>query len=224
MARTSTTFAFLAGAAGAAAIAFAIGAGPHDDAHKSDHKADHATQEMSAPEGMEGMTPDMIAEMAAWMEAGTPGEHHKMLARSNGEWNADCWFKMDPDAPAIETTGTLSSKPMLGGRYFQGNMHIDDMMGMPFDGFALMGYDNIGKKYFSVWIDTMSTSLYMAEGQMKDGKLVLTGTMTEPSGKKTKTKMVTEWVDDNHMTDTMYDMVDGEWNLHGKIEYTRKGH
>lgn len=214
MANRQLIVAFGAGVIGAGALAFAVGLGPDDD--KAHGGMDAAAQEMS---------PEAMAEMQQWMDAGTPGEQHEMLAKSVGEWTCTTWFKMDPDAPAMESTGTVSTKPVLGGRYFQSHFHMDDMMGMPFDGIAFMGYDNIQDRFVSTWIDSMSTGIFSSTGKMSsDGtKLIMTGTMTEPDGTVTATKMVTEWVGDDKIIDTMYDDVDGEWNLHGKITYTRKG-
>ena len=35
------------------------------------------------------------------------------------------------------------------------------MMGMPFEGIGRTGYDNVTGKYWSTWIDNMSTGCYL---------------------------------------------------------------
>ncbi|MEZ6317375.1 MAG: DUF1579 domain-containing protein [Phycisphaerales bacterium] len=206
---------FGAGAVCAGALAFVIGAGP-DDA-KKDH------QNAAAQPAAQEMSPEAMEEMQQWMEVGTPGQPHEWLAKSVGDWDLKGWFKMDPAAPPTEFTGTMSTEPVFDGRYFASQMDCT-MMGMPMQGRALMGYDNIQGKYVSTWIDSMSTAIFFSTGSMSaDGtKLIMRGTMTEPDGTETVTKMVTSWDGDTYV-DTFYNDVDGEWDLHGKITYTRKG-
>ena len=38
------------------------------------------------------------------------------------------------------------------------------MMGMPFTGHGMTGYDNVTGKYWSTWTDSMSTGLMVSEG------------------------------------------------------------
>ena len=50
------------------------------------------------------------------------------------------------------------------------------MMGMPFHGMSLMGYDNQKKKYFSALVDSMSTGLMVFEGTCDEAGKVFTFT------------------------------------------------
>ncbi len=50
---------------------------------------------------------DSAAMNKAMMEYATPGEMHKMLAMSNGNWSEDITFWMDPSAPSPENAGLL---------------------------------------------------------------------------------------------------------------------
>ncbi len=45
--------------------------------------------------------------MMAMMAAGQPGENHALLANCAGTWTVACKFRMTPDAPWQETTGTM---------------------------------------------------------------------------------------------------------------------
>ncbi len=207
MVSKKTTGAFAAGAVCMGALAFAIAAGPEDQ------------------KGMPEMSAETAAEMQAWMELSQLNEHHEQLTKYVGEWDVAAWFKMDPNAPAMESSGSMVTEPVMGGRYTKSNFHMPEWMGAPFDGIAYMGYDNAQQKYVSTWMDSWSTGIMMSTGTMSsDGsQLIMMGTMQGPEGEEMM-KMVTEWVDDNTIVDRFYDLADGEWNLHGKMTYTRKGH
>ena len=47
---------------------------------------------------------DSATAMKLMIEYGTPGEAHKMLAKSNGTWTGEVTMRMAPDAPAITST------------------------------------------------------------------------------------------------------------------------
>lgn len=222
--------AFGAGAVCAGALAFVIGAGP-DDAKKDLHQAaqraadkvQQATDTAKQATDKAKQAADDAHDMDAWMAANQLGAEHAHLAKSVGEWDAVTSFQMGPDAPPTEGTGTMTVKPIMGGRYFIGDFHMDNMMGMPFDGMSCIGYDTAAKEYASTWIDSMSTGIYYSSGQMKDGALTTMGTMTQPDGTKSRMKMVSTMEGDNKMVDTFYDEVNGEFVKTGTITYTRKG-
>jgi hypothetical protein len=72
----------------------------------------------------------------------------------------------------VESTGTCEQKMILGGRYLR-QEYAGDMMGQPFTGICLQGYDNHTKKYESVWLDSMSTAIYYFVGTASaDGKVI----------------------------------------------------
>ena len=98
-------------------------------------------------------------------------------------------------------------------------------MGRPYTGMGITGYDNLHKKYVSIWIDTMGTAPFMMEGTgSADGKTItLKGQHAEPSGGHMTHRAVWKIVDSNTQT---FDM----WGNHGggkemkvmEITYTRK--
>jgi hypothetical protein len=105
-----------------------------------------------------------------WMAAATPGAPHKALDVFTGEWNVASKWWMSPDAPPMESKGTASKKWILGGRYISEDFN-GEMMGMPFTGSGLSGYDNVKKKYNSSWVDSSSTALFTSLGTSSaDGK------------------------------------------------------
>jgi hypothetical protein len=110
--------------------------------------------------------------MEIYKKVGTPGEPHKLLAKLEGNWTTRSRGWMEPDKPPVESTGACEQRMILGGRYLR-QEYAGDMMGQPFTGINLLGYDNQSGKYQSVWLDTMSTALYFFEGTASaDGKVI----------------------------------------------------
>jgi len=115
------------------------------------------------PVGTSGVSAEAKAMMDAMTKAATPGPNHEMLASIAGEWNFTNRMWMSPSAPPTESTGTARYAPLLGGRYVEG-LYQGDMMGMPFEGRGLLGYDNVSRKFQSTWADNMGTTITFMEG------------------------------------------------------------
>lgn len=115
---------------------------------------------------------DMQAIMEIYKNIGTPGEPHKALAKLEGSWTTLSRGWMEPGKPPVESSGTCEQKMILGGHYLQ-QTYSGDMMGQPFTGICLMGFDNHTKKYESIWIDSMSTGIFYFKGTAsKDGRTI----------------------------------------------------
>jgi hypothetical protein len=115
---------------------------------------------------------DMQAIMEIYKKVGTPGEPHKLFAKLEGSWTTKSRGWMEPDKPPVESSGTCEQKLILNGHYLQ-QVYTGDMMGVPFSGINLLGYNNHTKKYESIWIDSMSTAIYFFEGTASpDGKTI----------------------------------------------------
>jgi hypothetical protein len=172
-----------------------------------------------AQEEGEAMDPAM---MQAWQESMTPGPMHEMLANKVGEWTAEVTMWMDPSQPPTTSEATTVCEAILGGRYFK-STHTGNMMGMPFEGFEISGYDNVKKKFFNVWIDNMGTGIMMTEGSYDETSktLTLTGQMADPMGTDMNVREVIKVIDKDHSTFEMYiDMGDEEMK-NMEIQYTR---
>lgn len=118
-----------------------------------------AFSQQGAPE----MTPEQKAEMEAYMKAGTPGEPHKLLAASAGTYDVKVKSWQDPAAPPMEETGKAVRTVDLDGRIVI-ERFTGSMMGMPFTGMSLTGFDNVSGKYWATWTDSMSTGIMVSEG------------------------------------------------------------
>ncbi len=140
--------------------------------------------------------------MKAYEAAAKPGAPHELLARSAGNWTCTVKAWMDPAAEPMVSQGTETSEMIFDGRFlhtrFQGSM-----MGQPFDGIGLLGYDNGKKKYVGVWLDSMSTGIMPYEGDYDAQKKELVcrgGYVDALTGQYQDCKLVTRFVnDDRHV-------------------------
>lgn len=125
---------------------------------------------------------DREAVMKAWMAAGTPGEPHRLLGRFVGSWDirGKMWME-GPAGPVSESRGTVETRWLLPGVWIQDEVKTE-MMGRPFQGYGVSGYDNVKKKYVAMWCDSTSTALLTMEGNLAaDGKtLALFGVANDP--------------------------------------------
>lgn len=164
------------------------------------------------------------AMMAKWMEMAAPGPHHENMAKSAGKWTTESTFWMTPDAEPMVSTGTASQEMALGGRYMM-EAYSGVMMGMPFEGHGMWGFDNASGKHVGIWTDNMSTTMMYSEGECEDhcNKITLIGSyMDGMTGAMKTSKIISEVIDDDHATVTMYEvMADGTEFKNGMITYTR---
>jgi hypothetical protein len=165
---------------------------------------------------------DPAAEMAEWAKMNAPGPEHKRLEAFAGDWDCTCTMFM-PDGSKMESKGKEKSKVIFGGRFIEGTFE-GTMMGMPFTGKALMGYDNIKKCYINMWTDSTSTGIMMFEGKADAAGKVITMTCEhkEPDGKMVKCTSVTTNHDENTHTFDMYmTQPDGKEMKCMSIKYVR---
>lgn len=168
---------------------------------------------------------DHQAMMEAYTKLATPGEPHKQLASQAGSWATKTKSWMEPDKPPMESTGACDNTVLLDGRFLQQKC-TGDMMGQPFTGIGVHGYDNATRKYVTTWIDSMGTGIFFMEGTgSADGKTVtLNGSHPDPMGGVMKHRAVWTFVDPNTQIFEMY----GSGTQHGdemkmmEITYKRK--
>ncbi|MFY4727802.1 DUF1579 domain-containing protein [Nitrospira sp. BLG_2] len=162
--------------------------------------------------------------MEMWQKAAQPGEPHTLFASLAGSWTTQTKEWMEPGKPPMESAGTAEMKMLLDGRFLY-QEYTGQMMGQPFSGVGIDGYDNLTKKYVTAWIDTMGTGIFLMEGTASpDGKTItLRGSHPEPGGGKMTHRAVWRIADADNHTFEMY-------GAHGKeketkfleIVYTRK--
>jgi len=166
---------------------------------------------------------DKDAMIKDWQRAMTPGPEHEMLSKMVGEWDGDITMWMDPSQPPQTSTGTAKYESIFDGRYIIGKFS-GIMMGLPFSGMEVSGYDNVKKVFFSSWIDNMGTGVMYVEGtyDKSSNTYHYTGETVDPMGNKVKVKEVIAIVDRDHVNFEMFmDMGKGEMKSM-EISYTRK--
>ena len=161
--------------------------------------------------------------MKQWQAYMTPGPDHQMLAAMVGEWEGDITMWMDPSQPPQKSTGTTKYESIMDGRYVVGKF-TGMMMGMPFSGMDITGFDNALNVYQNVWIDNMGTGMMMTEGTYDKSTNTVTykGKMVMPGGQKADVKNVIKIIDkDNTIFEMYMDMGAGEMKSM-EIKYKRK--
>jgi hypothetical protein len=113
-------------------------------------------------------------EMMRKMEAASaPGPGHKALEPLLGNWKAEvkCWH--EPGSQPQVSQGRATAKWTLNGRFLEEEFH-GEMMGKPFEGCYLTGYDNTKQTFQSVWVSDIQTSMFFTEGRGENGNKVIT--------------------------------------------------
>ncbi|PZR29579.1 MAG: hypothetical protein DI535_02370 [Citrobacter freundii] len=151
---------------------------------------------------------DSATMMKNWMDYATPGEVHKMMASWNGNWDGEVTMWETPTSAPQKSTTKAVNKMIFGGRY-QISTHTGNMMGMPFEGQSIVGYDNGKKQFVSSWIDNMGTGIMYLTGPWDSASksITLTGKMVDPSagnGHEVTMKEVLKIIDDNTQIMEMY--------------------
>jgi hypothetical protein len=134
---------------------------------------------------------EMAEMMKKWDEYGALGPQHKNLEPMVGKWNYIMKWWMSADAPAEEGAGTSEYKLIFDGRYLQQNATMPPHEGHPeFKGMGLIGYDNLRKRYESVWFDNMGTGMMVGHGEAEQGGKVIktSGTAACPMSGQTDKK------------------------------------
>lgn len=170
------------------------------------------------------MTPEQKAMMEAYMKAGTPGPQHHKLAESAGTYDVKVKSWDTPGAPPTESTGTATRTVDLGGRIiverFDGTM-----MGQPFTGQGMTGFDNVTEKYWATWTDSMSTGMMMSEGTCEEKDVcTFVGSWNDPITKgKVTARMVSRKTGPKTETFEMYGPgPDGKETKMMEMTYTKK--
>ncbi len=169
--------------------------------------------------------PDEKAMMEAWQKASTPGEMHKKLDAMVGSFDADVRMWMDPSKPPEDSKGSSVNTWVLGNRYVE-QKYEGTMMGQPFNGLGYTGYDNVQKKYVSVWMDTGATGImtmnptFDASGKKMTSKSTVYDPMT---GKPSTMESKVTFADNDHHAFEMWGKTPaGKSFKMMEITYTRK--
>lgn len=168
-------------------------------------------------------------QRAAWeryLALTRPSEAHRDLARFLGEWDTTTRMFLMPGGEPSEERGTAVGEWLFEGRYVTVRT-TGTLMGMPFEDFLLLGYDNFKQCYTGVVANTQSTALLAFEGAFdrERKRLECYGTMDEPlTGELDKmVRYVWRFVDEDHFTVEVHDLRIGEPNTKVvEVAFTRR--
>jgi hypothetical protein len=164
-------------------------------------------------------------EWQALMRLATPGQHHKMLEPMVGRFKAKTQSWIDATAQPEESFGAMENRWILGGRFLK-QEYMGQMMGMPFEGVGLIGFDNARQRFLSTWVDNMGTGIMQGlEGTAdKSGKVITaSGKMDDPLTLKS-TNVREQWTltsNDEHLFEMWSTDKDGQEFKMLEIRYTR---
>ena len=145
-----------------------------------------------------------------------PTAQHQLLTSMVGTWDAT--MKME----GAEFPGEMTAKLECGGLWLASD-YKSEFGGVKFSGKGLDGYDTNKKKYVSVWVDSMSTSPMLLEGNIDGDKLVMTGSSVNAEGKPIKVKTVSKNDGEDHHIFEMFEVKeDGSEKSMFTIDYKRK--
>lgn len=162
--------------------------------------------------------------MKAWMEYMTPGDMHKMMAESVGEWTTKISFWQAPGTEPMVSEGTAVNEMMFGGRYLK-STHEFVSMGMPMEGVSLQAYDNGKKEFISIWFDNMGTGFMIATGNYDEATntIQFTGKTYDPMTKSDiKMRETYKVIDANNHIMEMFMVMDGNEFKQMEIEFKKK--
>lgn len=162
----------------------------------------------------------MDAMMKEWEAAATPGEEHQKLAAMEGNWT--CKVEDFSTGQPMTSEGTCKFTLLFGGRYLMQEFS-STMMGMEFKGMGLTGYNNMTKKFQEIWIDSMGTAIFFAQGErIAPDKVECKGKMDMPGMGQVDARTISTWIDKDHHVFEMYSPgMDGKEIMAVKITYTR---
>lgn len=212
------------------AIVALAGSGIADDKKPAPAKPDESKKAEGAKKTEEAKsgTPEMNAEMEAWMKAMAVGPEHNKMAAMVGKWDHVSKHRMAPEAPWEESKGTTEFKSMMGGRFIAQDVKAPPMFPgtPPFEGFGLSGFDNVTKKYVSIWVDNLGTGMMVSYGTADATGNVVTYASEYPdpmTGKMKKIKSITRFKDAKSHAFEMYDTgADGKEYMMFEVTYTKK--
>lgn len=167
-----------------------------------------------------------VAEMMKKAEmAGTPGEEHQLLEPLIGEWTAEIRSWITPSGPPVMNQGTAKAEWTMKGRFVREEFS-GEIMGRPFQGMSLTGYDKQKKQYVGIWVDDMSTAIIKSEGTAaEDGKLLTLLSKMDCAVTGEKDMPIRQVIrivsDDEHVLE-MYATNQGKEAKTMEITYTRK--
>jgi hypothetical protein len=164
---------------------------------------------------------DPNTAMEEWQKYMNPGEAHQKMEYFVGDWKlVNTSWMMGPDQPMV-SEGTMKAEMILGGRYLRSRTE-GEMMGMPFEGISISGYDNVTKEWFNLWLDNMGTGVMISRGGYdENGDMVVTGIWPDPMMGEIPYRMVSRITGPDTYVFDMYTGAGDDERHDMQVKYTR---
>jgi hypothetical protein len=152
-----------------------------------------------------------------------PGPEHQQLAARAGVWDVACSFWMKPDDPVTETKGAMTFASIFDGKYSLGEFTAT-VMGKPFIGHSIDGFNAVTKQWESIWYDTMGTSITLLSGpSSNNGKTVTySGSTTCPINGHVQLRHIETHQSDDQFSVLAYQIKEGKERKVMEFHYTRR--
>jgi hypothetical protein len=183
------------------------------------------TVSVASAQEQKQMSAEEKAAMEAWAKAATPGKQHKWLTSKAGKWDFAGKFWQAPGQAPESANGTSERTMILGGRVSSEKVASPGMMGQPFEGFGLTGFDNVTGEFWGTWSDSMGTGMMVSRGKCDDnGACTFSGEYVDPvTGKKKTTRMAVRDEGPDKEVHEFWDKTpDGKEFKSMELVYTRK--
>ena len=183
----------------------------------------------ASAQGADSKPPAMSKEQQAMMEAMQKAAEvrpeHKQLEYFAGDWSTTTTMASDGKSPPQKSEGKSHSETLFGGRYLRMKFE-GTFQGESFSGEGFLGFDNMKGKFFNTWIDSMSTSFWLAYGTYDAAAKSYTfrGDMADYAkpGAQMSVRQVVHIVDPTHYTFEWYEMHGGKEAKTLQIDYSKK--
>jgi hypothetical protein len=148
---------------------------------------------------------DQKKAMEAYAKAMAVTENHGHLKFFVGKWDVKSTMRTFPGTPPTTSQNMGEVTPILGGRFIM-TKFSGTMMGQPFEGVQINGYDNMQKKFLTFWIDSSSTAFFLLSGTYDAARKTWTdtGRWADPMGGTTPVRSVTRIVGPDEYVYEMY--------------------
>lgn len=199
-----------------------------DDSRESDEGApgredpEAETAETTPPETAPAGPQSLLD---AWTRARTPGRAHTRLASRAGFWKLTTRTWGDPSEEPVVTETMAVRKTVLGGRALQEEV-LGEVQGLEFQSLGYLGYDNVTERWWSLWMDTLSTAPVFTTGTADPNAavVVLTGEYADPlTGESRPVRTVIRFVDYDTERFEWWEIRDGREVKTMDVLYQRQG-
>jgi len=179
------------------ALVVFVGAGAFSQEQAEEKPAEEMpAKEEQAPEAEK--SPEEIM-MESYLKYAGPADQHEYLKFFVGAWDVLVKSWVDPEAEPHVSQGVAEAKLIFDGRFLSVKFRTKFMKPV-MEGIQMNGFDLFKEKYFTLWIDNMSTNLSITYGTLDEENKVLTEEGMWPdymTGGERKVKAVTTILKEN---------------------------